>query len=115
MLRCADKFRLVLTTVGNEDNAKTIARSLVSSGLAACVNILNPIHSVYRWEKKVEEDTEWLLLIKTHQELVPKVQKIIEKLHNYDVPEILSLPLNQGSDSYLQWLLKSLTAMGSTS
>jgi periplasmic divalent cation tolerance protein len=100
--------RLVLTTTTSLEEARKIARALVESRLAACVNIIPKIESVYRWEEKVEEAQEYLLLIKTTADAFPGVRDKIQGLHSYDVPECIALPVDEGSEAYLKWIDDSL-------
>ena len=95
---------VILVTAGSEAEAETIARALVEEHLAACVNILNPVRSIYRWEGKVTDDREWLLVIKTQNERFAAVEEKIKALHSYQVPEVIALPILQGSTPYLHWL-----------
>ena len=95
---------VILVTTGSEAEAETIARALVEERLAACVNIINPIRSIYRWEGKVADDREWLLVIKTQSQRFAAVEKKIQALHSYQVPEVIALPILQGSTPYLHWL-----------
>jgi periplasmic divalent cation tolerance protein len=96
--------RIVLATAGSEEEARKIARHLVESRLAACVNIIPQIESIYRWQGKVESSREWLLLAKTTQERFPAVRDAIRKLHSYDLPECVAINIEDGSSDYLQWL-----------
>ncbi len=96
--------RLVLTTASSPEESKKIARALVESRLAACVNILPKIESVYRWEGKVEDAQECLLLIKTTSEALPAVGEAVRRLHSYDVPECIALAVEEGSETYLKWI-----------
>lgn len=96
--------RIVLSTAGSEQEARRIAEHLVSNRLAACVNIVPGIESVYRWRGKVEMGREWLLLIKTTAELCSSVQEAIATLHSYDVPECVVLSIEDGSPDYLGWI-----------
>lgn len=96
--------RLVLTTASSPEESKKIARALVESHLAACVNIIPRIESVYRWEGKVEEAQEYLLLIKTTAEAFPSVHEKIQELHSYDVPECIALAVEEGDETYLKWI-----------
>ena len=99
---------VVLVTAGNADEAKRIARALVEQRLAACVNLMNPVESVYRWEGKVAEDAEVLLVVKTSRALFGEVRRVVEQLHSYHVPEVICLPIIDGSPNYLNWLAESL-------
>ena len=99
--------RIVLTTAGSEQEARKIANSLVERRLAACVNILPKIESVYRWKGEVDSANEWLLLIKTKAEKFPAVRDAILELHSYEVPECIVLQVEDGSLPYLQWLDES--------
>lgn len=99
--------RIVLCTVGREQEAHSIARQLVDERLAACVNIVGPIRSVYRWRDAVEDEPEFLLLIKTRASLLGRVERRVIELHSYDVPEVLALTPSGGSAAYLEWLLES--------
>jgi periplasmic divalent cation tolerance protein len=101
-------FLVVLTTTAEKTDAETIARALVERKLAGCVQVLGPIGSTYRWQGKVESAEEWLCLIKTRSGLFETVEGTIRELHPYEVPEIVALPIVQGSRSYLDWLSKSV-------
>src|SRR5215475_5701263 len=100
---------VVLTTVGSTIEAKTIARALVEERLAACVNVIPEITSIYRWAGKVCEDGECLLVIKSQGRQVAALRERIMQLHSYAVPEVLDLPISGGSPRYLQWLDRCLT------
>lgn len=95
---------VVLVTCGSEEEGLKIARTLVEERLAACVNLLPPIRSIYRWEGKTCDEKEWLLIIKTKKERFEDLEKKVKSLHSYSVPEIIGLPIVEGSSSYLQWL-----------
>ncbi len=97
--------RLVLVTTPNEADARAIARALVGDGLAACVNVLGPIRSIYRWRGAIEDEAEYLLLIKTRARLYVRLERRVQELHSYDVPEVIALPIEAGSAPYLKWLL----------
>ncbi len=101
--------RLVLTTTASLEEAKKIARALVENRLAACVNIIPKIESVYRWEGKVEEAQEYLLLIKTTAVAFPVVREAIQQLHSYEVPECIAIVVEEGSEAYLKWIDASVS------
>ncbi|MGH9450765.1 MAG: divalent-cation tolerance protein CutA [Terriglobia bacterium] len=101
---------LVLVTAGNLREAKTIARRLVESRLAACVNLIQPVRSVYRWKGKLMEGREVLLMVKTRKHLFAELERAVLKSHSYTTPEILSLPVNDGSADYLEWIESSVKA-----
>ncbi|MBS2000852.1 MAG: divalent-cation tolerance protein CutA [Candidatus Obscuribacterales bacterium] len=94
---------IVLVTC-QPDDASKLATDLVSERLAACVNVLPGVTSIYRWQDKVEKDSETLLLIKSHRDLFNRLEARIKELHKYDVPEILSLPIEAGHGPYMNWL-----------
>jgi periplasmic divalent cation tolerance protein len=96
--------RIVLTTVSSKEEGQKIARMLVESHAAACVNISGPIESVYRWQGTIETATEHLLIIKTVNDALERVRKTVTQLHSYDVPEIVVLNIDGGSHPYLKWL-----------
>ena len=86
------------------EEARRIARNLTETRLAACVNIIPGIESIYRWKDSVETANEWLLIIKTSVELFPAVESRIREIHSYEVPEVVALPITDGSEPYLAWL-----------
>jgi periplasmic divalent cation tolerance protein len=94
-------------TAGSEERAVSIARALVSERLAACVNVVGPVRSIYRWRDEVEDDREYLLIIKTRATLYMKVETRVRAMHTYDVPEVLAVTADRGSPPYIQWLLDS--------
>lgn len=99
---------LVLTTTGSKDEARKIGRALVERRLAACVNIVPPVHSIYHWEGKIEEAEEWLLLVKTTRAGFERVREAILELHSYEVPECVSISIDDGSAGYLGWISQSV-------
>lgn len=99
---------VVLVTVGSAEEGRRIGRSLVEQQLAACVNITSPIRSLYRWKGRVADDQEILLVIKTSRLLFDRVRRQVEKLHSYQVPEVLCLPVIDGAPNYLNWLAESI-------
>jgi len=96
--------RIVLTTAESKAQAQQIARTLVERRLAACVNVLGPMHSIYRWKGAIENAEEWLLLIKTTVTAAPRVQDAIRELHSYELPECITLEVEDGSREYLAWI-----------
>jgi periplasmic divalent cation tolerance protein len=103
-----DKF-VVLVTCSTPAEAQRIARAVVNARLAACVNILpGAVQSIYRWKGKVESARERLLLIKTSRKRLAKLQAAVERLHSYDVPEFIAIPIAAGSAAYLSWVEESL-------
>ena len=101
-------FSIVLTTVKDRREARRISRALVLERLAACVSVIAPVSSTYRWRGKVEEAGEVLLLIKTATAKVDRLMARIKELHSYQVPEIISLKIQRGWPQYLKWLKESL-------
>jgi periplasmic divalent cation tolerance protein len=103
-----EPYRVVLTTVSSAEEAKRMARALVEERLAACVNVVGSVASVYRWQGAVEEASEVLLLIKTRVEKLEALEGAVRRLHSYDVPEFVILKVDGGSAAYLRWLDESL-------
>jgi len=95
---------VVFVTCGSEEEGLKIANALVEEHLAACVNLVSPIRSIYRWGGKIWDEKEWLLIIKTQKERFGELEKKVRSLHSYSVPEIISLPISDGSSSYLKWI-----------
>ena len=104
-----EQFRIVLTTASSRDEAKRISKALVEGQLAACVNLVGGVESIYRWQGEVEEAAEVLLLIKTNVEKLEALETAVRRLHSYEVPEFLIFEVNGGSAAYLKWLDDSLT------
>ena len=100
--------KIVLTTAGSQEEAEKIAQALVERRLAACVNIVGPIHSVYRWQGTVESADEHLLLIKTTAASFDAVARAIRELHSYELPECIELSIEGGSAEYLKWIEQSV-------
>jgi periplasmic divalent cation tolerance protein len=100
---------VILVTAGSEAEAGKIATALVEEQLAACVNILGPIRSLYRWEGKVADDREWLLLIKTRDERFAAIEARVKALHSYQMPEVIALPIIAGAREYMHWLRESVS------
>jgi len=101
---------VVLCTCGSDEEAAKLARLLVESRVAACVSVAGAVQSVYRWNGAVETSTERLLIIKSSRTLFEKLRAALEKHHSYEVPEILALPVIDGSEAYLNWLEAELRA-----
>jgi periplasmic divalent cation tolerance protein len=97
---------VALVTCGSEEEATRIANSLVEGRLAACVNIVSPVRSIYRWEGKIWDEREWILIIKSQKKRFEELEKTVKSLHSYSVPEIIALPIVEGSASYLKWLVE---------
>jgi len=108
----ADSVVVVLVTT-QSDQASRVAHHLVDNRVAACVNIVPEIRSVYRWEGNVEEDSECLLLIKTTKLMYEAVSTAVREVHPYSVPEIIALPLVDGYDGYLRWVRENVGTRGS--
>ena len=101
--------RIVLTTVGLHEKAEGLARTLVERRLAACVNIIGPIRSIYRWKGEVENEQEYLLLIKTTADRSDKLAEAFAELHPYELPERIELDIAAGSAAYLAWIVEQVT------
>jgi len=99
---------VVLSTCASMEEAQRIARALVEKRLAACVNVVPGIRSVYRWKDAIEDEEEVLLAIKTSRALLPELTDEIERLHSYEVPEVIALSVVDGSERYLGWMNREL-------
>ena len=97
---------VVFVTCGSEEEALKIAHALVEERLAACVNIVSPVRSIYRWERKIWDEKEWILIIKTQRQRFEELERKVKSLHSYSVPEIIGLPIVEGSSPYLKWLVE---------
>ena len=97
-------FIVILITAPNEDVAVKMANDIIGSGLTACVNIIRNIRSIYRWQGKIEDEGEVLMLVKTRNERFKDLEKRVRELHPYAVPEIIALPIIEGFEGYLGWL-----------
>ncbi len=104
-----EQILMVMTNAPDNATAHTLARSLVDAKLAACVNILHGVHSVYRWQGRVEEATEVTLLIKTTRRHYPQLQQALVAAHPYDLPEVVAWPLSEGYAPYLNWVAAETT------
>ncbi|MBX9604081.1 MAG: divalent-cation tolerance protein CutA [Bryobacteraceae bacterium] len=103
---------VVFTTCDSQDAAAGLARRLVEARVAACVNIVPGISSVYHWQGRIEQAAEWLLLIKSSRELFEELKRELSVAHTYEVPEVLALPVIDGSAGYLEWLERELKPAG---
>ncbi len=101
---------IVLSTCASPEEANRLARRLVEDRLAACVNIVNSVRSVYRWRGKIEDSEETMLVIKSSRGLFEALRAVLEGAHSYEVPEVLALPVLAGSPNYLIWLESELHA-----
>lgn len=95
---------VIFSTCGSSEEAESVARSLVEKRLAACVNIVAPVRSFYRWKGKVEDAAEWLLIIKTSRSRFDELRAALELVHTYELPETLAIAVVDGSPTYLNWL-----------
>src|SRR5581483_6625370 len=108
----ANGFAVVIATCANEEQGAGIGRTLVEERLAACVNLVAPVRSIYRWRDAIEDERETLMLIKTRAALVRRLERRIKELHTYEVPEVVAMKLDSGSTPYLTWLLESTGSRG---
>ncbi len=99
---------VVLTTCGSAEEAAALARRLVELRLAACVSVLAGARSFYRWKGAIEDSEEWLLVIKSRSDLFEKLRAEVLSSHSYEVPELLALPVSEGSAEYLNWMDREL-------
>jgi periplasmic divalent cation tolerance protein len=97
-------YIVIYITTASVNEAKKIGRALVEEKLVACSNIISPIRSIYSWQGKICDDKEALMVLKTRKKLFNQIVKRVEKLHSYDVPEIIAMPIIEGSSKYLSWL-----------
>lgn len=98
------EFIVIYCTVPNKKEGKEIARNLVKNGLAACVNIIDKVESVFSWDHKLMEEHEALLVIKTKKDLFEPVKDVIKELHSYNVPEIIAVNIMHADETYLRWI-----------
>lgn len=95
---------VVFITASNQDEAVKIAKELIENKLAGCVNIIKDIRSIYRWEGKIQDDSEVLMIAKTQKNIFDSLVKKVKELHSYTVPEIIAIPIIAGAEDYLKWL-----------
>ena len=98
------RYRIALVTCASIAEARKIARKVVEKKLAACANILPGVESIYRWKRKVERTREVLMILKTSAARLPELEREVKRLHSYDVPEFIALPIAAGSKEYLRWV-----------
>ena len=101
-------YVVVIMTTSNKEEAAKIVRSLLKERLIACANILGPVSSLFWWREKIDEESEFLVFMKSHKSLFERLSERVTELHSYDVPEIIALPVIEGSPPYLDWLRTSL-------
>ena len=101
---------MVLTTCNSSETSSLIAEALISNKIAACVNIIKGVESVYQWQGKIEHDKEILLIIKTRESLFSQVEQTIQELHSYELPEIIAVPIKTGEKNYLNWIQSATLA-----
>ncbi|HIJ56765.1 MAG TPA: divalent-cation tolerance protein CutA [Deltaproteobacteria bacterium] len=102
------KANIVYMTAGSKDEARTIGKALVEGKLAACVNIIEPMHSIYMWEGELQEDTEVVLIAKTTEGRVQELIDTVRSLHSYDCPCVLAVPVRTGNQAFLDWIRESV-------
>ena len=103
-MKSSEKFCWVYMTAGSVEEAKSIGQILVGQNLAACVNLLENMTSIYKWEEKLEESQEVIMIVKTRKTLMPKLIEKVNSLHSYDCPCILELPIQGGNPEFLSWI-----------
>jgi periplasmic divalent cation tolerance protein len=99
-----EDFIIILVTTSSEEEGRKIAQALIEKRFAACVNLIKDIESIYRWKGKISDEKEILMMIKTRKKLYKSVEDEVKKLHSYEVPEIIALPISSGSKDYLYWM-----------
>ncbi len=104
----ATDYIIVLVTAASKQEAEKIANHLLNDKLIACANIVGPVTSLYRWSGNIEHNEEWLTIMKTRQNLFERLTEVVKTLHSYEVPEILALPIVEGSKDYLDWMQSCL-------
>ena len=103
-MKSSEKFCWVYMTAGSVEEAKSIGQILVGQNLAACVNLIENMTSIYKWEEKLEESQEVIMIAKTRKTLMPKLIEIVNSIHSYDCPCILELPVQSGNPDFLSWI-----------
>jgi periplasmic divalent cation tolerance protein len=100
---------VVLSNCGSEEEARRVARALVEARFAACVNIVPGIRSIYHWKGSVQEEGEWMLVIKSTRAMFEQLSAQLKKIHSYEVPEVLAIPVVDGDPSYLEWMDRAIS------
>ncbi|MBS7608323.1 MAG: divalent-cation tolerance protein CutA [Candidatus Bathyarchaeia archaeon] len=103
-----NQYIIVLVTAPSKDEAEKIAKTLLEERLIACANIIGPVHSLFWWLGKIDKAREHLIIMKTRKDLFEKICEMVKALHSYQIPEIIALPITEGSKDYLKWLDESL-------
>jgi periplasmic divalent cation tolerance protein len=103
-VRLMTEYIQVFTTTDTKENARQIAKRVVEKNLAACAQIIGPISSIFWWKNNINEEEEWLIIIKSRKDLYEELEHAIMKVHKYEIPEILAVPVLAGAKSYLEWL-----------
>jgi periplasmic divalent cation tolerance protein len=103
---------IIFVTAASEQEAASISRALVEEGLAACANIIPQIRSIYRWEGKIWDEREALIIIKSREDLFERIRSRVKELHSYEVPEITAVNLDRGDSAYMQWIESVTTTKG---
>jgi periplasmic divalent cation tolerance protein len=99
---------VVLSTCASAEEAERLARRVIDDRLAACVNVLSPVRSFYRWKGEIEDSAEWLLIIKSTRDKFDALRAALESAHTYEVPEVIAIPIVDGSPNYLAWIEREL-------
>jgi len=102
------KEMVIFITAAGEEEAKKLTKVLIEEKLAACVNILSGVESLYWWKGKIESSKEWMLVVKTQKKMVNKIVNRVKEIHSYEVPEVIALPIVGGNKDYLQWISEVL-------
>ncbi|MEM0058064.1 MAG: divalent-cation tolerance protein CutA [Candidatus Bathyarchaeia archaeon] len=103
-----NQYIIVLMTASSKDEAEKIAKTLLEERLIACANIISPVHSLFWWQGKIDTAREHLVIMKTQKALFDRICERVKALHSYQIPEIIALPVTEGSKDYLKWLDESL-------
>ncbi len=105
-------IRFIYITAADLDEGKAIGRTLVSSRLAACVNIVHPVYSMYWWNEEIQEDSEVILVAKTREDLVEDLIEKVKSIHSYECPCIVTLPIQEGNEAFLDWVARETRTSG---